>query len=60
MAKYIKCDWCGKKIMFGERAYHKDFCGVFCSEECFFEDCGSQSEVDEDFIIKSDKQVYTE
>ena len=36
MAKYIKCDCCGKKIEFGATVYQfNGYCGLYCSPECF-------------------------
>jgi septal ring factor EnvC (AmiA/AmiB activator) len=36
MAKYIRCDCCGKRIDFGEDVYQfAGYCGLFCSADCF-------------------------
>jgi len=38
MAKYIKCDHCGKRIDFGQDVYtDKDGIGIYCSEHCYCE-----------------------
>lgn len=43
MAKYIKCDGCGKAIKFGETVYNYDgFCAVYCSAECFADSYGTE------------------
>lgn len=39
MAKYTKCDSCGKRIDFGQDVYtDKDGIGIYCSERCYCED----------------------
>lgn len=58
MAKYIKCDCCGKKIQFGEFAYHFEYDSVYCSKTCY---CASTAEggiVDEDFANSCDSLIY--
>lgn len=58
MAKYIKCDCCGKKIMFGEYAYHYEYDSVYCSGECYASAVGYYGEVNEDFVYSCDCIVY--
>ena len=58
MAKYIRCCFCDKKIMFGETAYHKDFCGAYCSIDCYFDANGSEIKVDEHAEDLFDCAVY--
>lgn len=58
MAKYIRCGFCNRKIMFGQDAYHKDYCGVYCSLDCYFDANGSTATVDEAFANDCDCTVY--
>lgn len=58
MAKYIKCDFCRKKIYFGAIAYHRSFCTVYCSIDCYFDANGGETTVDEDFVEECDRTVY--
>ena len=42
MAKYIKCDCCGKKIEFGATVYqYEGRAGLYCSAECFSDTYGN-------------------
>lgn len=58
MAKYIRCSFCNRKIMFGQDAYHKDYCDVYCSLDCYFDANGSTTKVDEVFANDCDCTVY--
>lgn len=58
MAKYIKCDFCNKKIYFGKTAYHRSFCTVYCSIDCYFDANGGEAIVDEDLVEELDRLVY--
>lgn len=34
--KYVECNYCGKRINFGEEVVsHRLFCGIYCSDKCF-------------------------
>lgn len=47
MAKYIKCDNCGKRIYFGEEVYKfSGYAGLFCSGDCFADSYGEVQELD--------------
>lgn len=38
MAKYTKCDHCGKRIYFGDKVYTDEHnVGIYCSKHCFCE-----------------------
>ena len=51
MAKFIKCDYCGKKIRFGEKVYTDENAdGIYCSCECYGMDNAYEEIVDEDLI----------
>lgn len=58
MAKYIRCDFCNRKIAFGQDAYHKDYCEVYCSIDCYFDANEGTATVDEDFAHACDCTVY--
>ena len=58
MAKYIKCDFCCKKIYFGQTAYHRSFCTVYCSIDCYFDANEGEATVDDDFVEECDRKVY--
>ena len=47
MAKYIKCDCCGKRIMFGEDVYRMSgYSGLYCSADCYVDSYGEVQELD--------------
>jgi hypothetical protein len=47
MARYIKCDCCGKKINFGDEVYKfNGRAGLYCSGECFADSYGEVQELD--------------
>lgn len=58
MAKYVVCQNCGKKIKFGESAYHYEYDSVYCSAECFCDQYSHVGIVDEDFAYSCDCKVY--
>lgn len=59
MAKYIKCDNCGKRIYFGDEIFR--FPGnapLFCSEECYVDAYGEVQELDEALAEDCWRKVY--
>lgn len=58
MAKYIKCDYCGCKIKFGDVALTKDYDGVYCSDECFVNAYGNVFTVNEESANDCDCTIY--
>lgn len=59
MAKYIKCDGCGKSIFFGEEVYkYSGYCGLFCSTECFANSYAEYSELTEELADDCRHEVY--
>lgn len=49
MAKFIKCDCCGKRIPFGEEVYKfSGYAGLFCSGDCFADSYGEVQELDDE------------
>lgn len=59
MAKYIKCDCCGKRILFGEEIYQfRGYAGLYCSGECFADAYGEVQEVDETLADDCYHKVY--
>ena len=59
MAKYIKCDGCGKPILFGSEVYQFDtFCGIFCSTECFADSYAVCRELDKELADDCHHEVY--
>lgn len=59
MAKYVKCDACGKPIVFGEDVYRYDgLCGLFCSAECFADSYATCNELDEELADDCCHEVY--
>lgn len=58
MAKYIKCDCCGKRINFGETAYHLDYVAVYCSAECYCDANAYMGTVDDYFVHDCECTVY--
>lgn len=58
MAKYIKCYHCGKKIPFGEVAYHFEYSDVYCSTECYCAENASVMTVDDYSVNECDCTVY--
>lgn len=59
MAKYIKCDNCGKKIYFGEEVYKfHGYAGLYCSAECFADSYGEVQELDTELADDCYHKVY--
>lgn len=58
MAKYIRCNNCGEKIMFGAFAYHYEYDAVYCCEECYCSATANGGIVDDKFANACDCQVY--
>ena len=59
MAKYIRCDACGKPILFGEEVYkYQGYCGLFCSAECFANLHSDCSELTEELADDCRHEVY--
>ncbi len=61
MAKYIKCDCCGKRIEFGTEVYqYGGYCGVFCSTECFAHSYADEFILDDDLAENCSCTVYND
>lgn len=59
MARYIKCDCCGKKIMFGDEVYKfSGRAGLYCSGECFADSYGEVQELDKELADDCYHTVY--
>ena len=59
MAKYIKCDNCGKRIDLGSEVYYySGYCGLYCSAECFADSYAEVTELDEDVAENCMHTVY--
>lgn len=59
MAKYIKCDNCGKRIYFGEEVYKfSGYAGLFCSGDCFADSYGEVQELDDELADDCFHTVY--
>lgn len=59
MAKYIKCDNCGKRIYFGEEVYKfSGYAGLFCSGDCFADSYGEVQELDDELANDCYHTVY--
>ena len=59
MAKYIKCDGCGKPILFGEEVYkYPGCCGLYCSAECFADSYAEYGELTEELADDCRHEVY--
>jgi hypothetical protein len=59
MAKYIKCDCCGKRIYFGEEIYKfGGYAGLFCSSDCFADSYGEVQELDDEIAYDCFHKVY--
>ena len=58
---YIKCDCCGKKIFFGEMVYfYHGYCGIYCSAECYADNWGESTELDEKLAENNGCKIYNE
>lgn len=59
MAKYIRCDCCGKPILLGEEVYKfPQYCGIYCSAECFTDTYGNAYELDEELADDCCHEIY--
>lgn len=59
MAKYIKCDNCGKRISLGEEVYKfPGYSGLYCSTECFSDSYGEVQELDYELADDCYHTVY--
>ena len=59
MARYIKCDCCGKKIMFGEEVYKfHGYADLFCSAECLSDSYGEVQELDKELADDCYHTIY--
>jgi hypothetical protein len=59
MAKFIKCDCCGKRIPFGEEVYKfSGYAGLFCSGDCFAQSYGEVQELDDELADDCFHDVY--
>ena len=59
MAKYIRCNQCGKRIDFGEEIVKfPGYCGLFCSPECFAEAYADFYTLDENVADNCCQEVY--
>lgn len=59
MAKYIKCDCCGKRIPFGEEVYKfRGYAGLYCSGDCFADAYGEVQELDHELAEDCYHKVY--
>ena len=57
--KYIKCDYCGQRIYFGDEIYYQDgYCGTYCSAECFACTHGDYGELTEEHVENCMCEVY--
>lgn len=59
MAKYIKCDCCGKRIEFGDDVYKfTGYAGLYCSADCFADAYGEAQELDDELANDCYKDIY--
>lgn len=59
MAKYIRCDCCGKRINFGEEVYaYYGYCGLYCSSDCFADSYAYIGELDDELAYDCRHEVY--
>lgn len=59
MAKFIKCDCCGKRIEFGSEIYKfHGYAGLYCSADCFSDSYGEVQELDEELAYDCYRHVY--
>lgn len=58
MARYIKCDCCGEKIRFGSVVIHHDYCGAYCSDECYASATGCCATLNNEVAENLDCTVY--
>lgn len=59
MARYIKCDCCGKRIEFGDEVYKfYGHAGLYCSGECFADSYGEVQELDKELADDCYHTIY--
>lgn len=58
MAKYIKCDNCDGKIMFGDFMYVYDGCYAFCSARCFADYFAVQDQLNNRLATELEMEIY--
>ena len=59
MAKYIRCDHCGKPILFGEEILqYPGYCGLYCSSDCFADSYADYRLLDEEIADNCHHEVY--
>lgn len=59
MAKYIRCDGCGKPILFGEEVLkYPGYCGLYCSPHCFADSYADYTILDEEEADNCRHEVY--
>lgn len=59
MAKYIKCDYCGKRIELGSEVYKfHGYAGLFCCAECFADSYGEAKELDTELAEDCYHKIY--
>lgn len=59
MAKYIRCDCCGKRIDFGEEVFKfPGYCGLYCSSDCFTDSYADIGELDDELAYGCHHEIY--
>lgn len=59
MAKYVRCDCCGKRINFGDEVIRfPGYCGLFCSSDCFAYAYAEYGDLNEDVADNCCRTVY--
>ena len=58
MAKYIQCDNCGDKIMFGDFIYEYDSCYAYCSSRCFAENFAAYRQLNLQLAKELDAEIF--
>ena len=64
MAKYVKCNWCGKEIHFGSEYYFQRECDhdyyCFCSAACYGMQLAHVNVMDAEAAAGLNETVYEE
>ena len=59
MARYIKCDGCGKRIELGQDVYvFPGYCGIYCGSDCFAYAYGDCRELNEDVAANCCREIH--
>ena len=59
MAKYIRCDCCGRRINFSEEVFKfPGYCGLYCSSDCFADSYADIGELDDELVCDCRHEVY--